>query len=265
MASNNGSETHNGDSNSDASQLPLVTIITATYNAEKYLRETINSVIDQTYSNIEFIVIDGQSSDSTTKIIKEFETHIAYWVSEKDRGVYDAWNKALAIAKGEWICFLGADDILTPNAIEDYIQHINSLKGYKPEFVSSKAKLVSHDLTFIREKGEAWHWNKFKVYMTCVHVGALHHRELFKKFGIYDTKYKVAADYELILRAQDSLKASFLNKHTVLMRVGGLSNNFRVFEETYNAKVFTANRSAVACRIEYLVAISKYLIRKVIG
>lgn len=96
---------------------PLVTIITVVFNGEKHLEETIQSVINQTYNNIEYIIIDGGSTDGTLDIIKKYEKGIDYWVSESDRGIANAWNKGLSLATGDGVLFLNAGDVYTPNAI----------------------------------------------------------------------------------------------------------------------------------------------------
>lgn len=101
-----------------------VSIITASYNSEATLEATIESVYNQTYQDIEYIIIDGGSSDKTVSIIQKFEPLFSgrlKWISEPDKGIYDAWNKGLEIATGEWIAFLGSDDIYLPDSIHKYM------------------------------------------------------------------------------------------------------------------------------------------------
>jgi glycosyltransferase involved in cell wall biosynthesis len=94
--------------------LPLISILTVVYNGAKTLETAIRSVIEQTYPNLEYIVIDGASTDSTVELIERYAHQIDYWVSEPDAGIYDAMNKALAAARGDWVLFVGADDELKP-------------------------------------------------------------------------------------------------------------------------------------------------------
>lgn len=216
-----------------------MSIITATYNAEAFLVECIESIIAQTYPHIEFIVIDGGSTDKTLAIINQYRTHISFFVSEPDQGIYDAWNKGLAASTGEWISFVGADDQLFPNAISSYIDHISHTCQQKPEFVSSRIQLVEKDLTFIEEVGTPWFWETFKKRMNTYHLGCFHARELFDLYGPFDPNFKISGDYELLLRAKGKLQTSFLNQATAQMRRGGVSNKFlyRAIEETYKAKM----------------------------
>ena len=103
---------------------PLITIITAVFNGEKYLQETINSIKNQTYNNYEFVVIDGGSTDKTMEIIKKNSNMIDYWVSEEDEGLYDAFNKGLSLARGDYIGIINSDDTYENNALEILTNYI---------------------------------------------------------------------------------------------------------------------------------------------
>ena len=115
----------------DYEKLPLISIITVVFNGEKYLEKTIQSVINQTYPNVEYIIIDGGSTDGTLDIIKKYEDYIDYWVSEKDRGIYDAMNKGIDLATGRWINFMNAGDkFYNENVVERIFSKKNYI-GYK--------------------------------------------------------------------------------------------------------------------------------------
>lgn len=143
---------------------PLVTIITSTFNAVSELENSIKSVIAQSYPNVEYIIIDGGSTDGTLEIIKKYEKNISIIISEKDNGIYDAWNKDLSLATGDWIAFLGADDEYLPDAILNYVNHIEKLNIDDLDYVSSKVELINSNNKFIRVIGSPWNWKKFKRY-----------------------------------------------------------------------------------------------------
>lgn len=217
-----------------------VAVIVATYNSKKYLEECIMSIIGQTYSDWELIIIDGGSTDGTIEIIKNYESYVKYWISEKDDGIYDAWNKGISLTSSDWICFVGSDDVLYPDALEDYSNHIKAHPiGDVLEFVSSNIDLVDENLNLLETVGAPWQWDKFKVSMLTWHVGCFHSRKLFEKYGLYDTSYKISGDYELLLRPGNKLATSYFNKTTAKMRNGGVSSKklFMASKETYRAKV----------------------------
>jgi glycosyltransferase involved in cell wall biosynthesis len=239
---------------------PLVTIITSVLNGEKYIEQTLLSVFEQTYSNIEYIVIDGGSSDDTVSILKKYNNKIFYWISEPDLGIYDAWNKGLAIANGDWIGFLGAGDLYTKEAISNYVKTINLYDNL--DYISSKICLVDDDLKVKRIVGKSWNWKDFQRYMNVAHVGSLHSKKLFQRLGYYDINYKIVGDYELLLRAKDNLVSAFIEINTVLMRVGGVSDNMKVHKETFNAKVNTGDVNLFKAFFDKSIAIIIFYLRK---
>ena len=244
---------------------PLISIIIAVYNGEKYLERAIKSVLSQSASNYELIIIDGNSTDSTIDIVKKYRSYISTFISEKDNGIYDAWNKGIKVAKGEWICFIGADDEFYPSAIMKYTNYLNNVLNYEViDYVFSKVEYVNFTGKIFQVHGKPWKWNEFRKHMSVSHVGSLHSAKYFKKYGLFNDEYKIAGDYEMLLRAQDSLKAVFLEEKTVRMQIGGISsgNNYAVFKETSKAKIETGKRDAYLVKYEEYIAIAKLLIRK---
>ena len=137
-------------------------IIIATYNAEKYLERALTSVVEGTSGDYELILIDGGSKDSTLEIIQRFKKYISYSLSERDKGIYDAWNKGIKKATGDWIMFLGADDRLLPGAIDKYEAFINQHPDKENLlYVSSRMQMVDENNNPIRVKGWSWEWPKF--------------------------------------------------------------------------------------------------------
>lgn len=241
---------------------PLVSVITVVYNGEKYLEETIQSVINQTYDNVEYIIIDGCSTDGTLDIIKKYEDRIDYWVSEKDNGIYDAMNKGIRVSSEEWVSFLGADDFLKKDAIESYLNALNG--DLKIKYISSKIELINNKKQILSIVGKPLEWNTFKKYMCVAHVGSLHHKSLFYKYGLFDISYKIAGDYEFLLRIAKNNNVLFLNKVTACMINEGVSNqNIKVtFKESTNAKINTAKRSILISYFEYYIWYLKIFIKK---
>lgn len=246
------------------SNRPLITIITATYNAEKYLPAAIQSIREQTYDNIEYIIVDGGSTDSTLDIIKDNESIVDHWISEPDSGIYNAWNKGVRLSHGDWIAFLGADDRYLESAISQYVTLILDCNAPPPQYISSRVNLILGS-TVLRTIGEKWKWPTFCRYMNVAHVGSLHHRSLFERYGSFDESYRASGDYEFLLRPRSNLVASYLNEITVSMNVEGISNTNKIsFCETEKAKISTGGRSILLCRIEKYWALIKWKLRKVI-
>lgn len=248
---------------------PLLSIITATYNSEKTLEETIQSVLNQGYTNYEYILIDGKSKDGTLKIIQKYEVqfkerNIKYtWRSEKDSGIYNAWNKGLQLAKGKWISFLGSDDIYLENALEKYVDKIS--QNQDVDFIHSKVKLIDRDkIKFIIS--DKWIWKNFKREMKIAHVGSFHNSNYYEKYGNYNENYKIVGDYELLLRAQDNLKTIFIDDFTAEMKDGGVSNQniFVAFKEVRRAKINTAKIMKPLAYFDFYFFIVKYYLSRIL-
>lgn len=173
---------------------PKITIVTVTYNAEKCLEATILSVINQTYPNIEYIVIDGGSKDGTVDIIKKYAEHIDYWVSEPDKGIYDAMNKGWKISNGEWIYYLGSDDILLKNGLTSLIDGANS-----------GADVIYGNIIYDKDWGKiekkAYPPKCLSHFMCCSHQAAIMKKNVIAQLNGFNTDYAVIADFDLFQRA----------------------------------------------------------------
>lgn len=246
------------------SKIPLISIVTAVFNGEKYLEETIQSVINQTNDNVEYIIIDGGSTDRTLDIIKRYEDKIDHWISEPDDGIYDAWNKGISLARGSWIGFLGADDIYMEDALLNYAEKIS--EDANIEYISTQVVLCDEFKQKIRVFGSQWNWDDFSKYMNVAHVGSLHKISLYEKYGLYDLSFKMCGDYELLLRAKDILKTGYINKISAYMRCGGVSNNnIKIFEEVCKAKIKHSTRAFnFLAKLDMYIAILKWKVRKII-
>jgi len=213
-----------------------VSIITVTYNSEKYLEDCILSVVKQRYHSIEHIIIDGQSSDGTVEIIKKYQSHIAKWVSETDRGMYDAINKGMALATGDVIGILNSDDMLET---EDVIAAIvDAFEKQRVGAVYGDLEYVHSDDTdkvFRIWKGKVYDRSLFKVGWMPAHPTFYIKRNLVEEFGGYQSHYFTAADYEFMARYlfHHRVTAYYLPKLIVKMRVGGQSN--KNFQQRFRA------------------------------
>lgn len=243
---------------------PKISIIIATYNIGKTLESAFRSVRYQTYPNVELVVVDGGSTDSTIEIIKKFQVDFGdklKYVSEKDNGIYDAWNKGIRMVTGEWITFLGGDDYL----VQDFCMNYYNIIIQKPNlnFVSAINLLVTEDDNPIRYYGKPINKN-FVKYCTIAHVGSLHHKSLFETFGIFDVQFLIAGDYDFLLRARKGIDSFFLPKLSVIVRDGGISNKkiLNVFTEQMNAKLNNKVRNSILCKYDFLIAYLKFMIRK---
>jgi glycosyltransferase involved in cell wall biosynthesis len=241
---------------------PLVSVIIAVLNAERCLETAIRSVIGQTYPNVELIVLDGGSTDGGVNILRRYDESIDLWLSERDQGLYYAWNKGVQLAHGDWIAFLGSDDYYHPDAIRQYVEYIQQT-GSDFEYVSSRIELLCPN-GVTRLRGSAWNWKTFRVHMNVAHVGSLHRRTLFERLGPFNTEYRVVADYEFLLRARESLRAGFLDRRTAVMRGGGVSDSTRALEEALKAKILSGGRPQGTAKLEDYWARAKFLLRKLV-
>jgi len=238
-------------------------IIIATYNADSYIRRALTRVIENVKDiPCELIIIDGGSTDSTVEIIKEFSNYIHYWISEPDRGIYDAWNKGVRQATADWIMFLGADDQLLSGALNKYSLFIDSQKNLEDLlFISSRMQMIDFDNKPIRIKGWAWEWPKFLKETTIAHPGSLHSKKLFEKYGLFDTNYRSAGDFELLIRPKDQLNAAFMNEVTVIMQEGGISDGVIGIKEHCEAAIKTGGYSPLLAYQNAMWVYFKFKIR----
>lgn len=247
---------------------PLLSVIIAVFNDKVTLQQCIDSVMQQTYPNKELIVIDGGSKDGTVELLEENRKKFSYWISEPDRGIYNAWNKGLAQARGEWICFLGADDYFWNETVLERVSIQLEMLPTSIRVAYGQIMLVSDDGLSPSPVGEPWEQVKesFKQYMSIPHVGTMHRRSLFEQHGKFDESFRIAGDYELLLRELITGDAAFIPGITTIgQRLGGIStdsaNTLRIDQEVMRAQWM---HGQLMTR-KYLRQSLLLLIRKVIG
>jgi len=207
---------------------PKVSIITVCFNSEKTIRDTIESVLSQDYSIIEYIIIDGGSTDQTMSIVKEYEGKVSIIVSEQDRGIYDAMNKGISLASGEIIGMLNSDDIyINQHAVSDLIKKMLS-EG--TDSVFADLVIVEPDnLNKVLRYYDSSYFSpgKFRFGWMPAHPTFFVKKFLYDKVGQYSLEYRISADYEMLIRLLWVQRASYayLNKPVVRMRYGGISTS----------------------------------------
>ena len=235
---------------------PKISIITISYNSEKTIEETIRSVISQDYDNLEYIIIDGCSKDSTMDIVNKYRDKISYIVSEPDKGISDAFNKGIKVATGEIIGIINSDDLLLPNALKtvasyyspDVDVYLGSLKIYNPEIktvniaipslkysASSRDMIVCHPSTFIM-------------------------RKTYLKYGFYKPHFRYMMDMDLLIRLSQG-GANFLRIDQPLAQFtfGGITDNtsFKKGFKEY-ATMLKDNGASTICILSFLIRASLY-------
>jgi len=207
--------------------VPKISIITVTYNSAQTLEQTIQSVLLQDYENVEYIIIDGQSTDDTLSIIRKYRHKIAHFVSEKDEGLYYAINKGIALATGDIIGILHADDFYTGDDVLTKIA--KTFKKTNAEAIYADLYYVDKDNTnkIVRtwKSGNYTH-GKFLWGWMPPHPTFFVKKEVYEKYGSFNTDLRSAADYELMLRFlhKNKITVAYLPEFIVKMRVGGQSN-----------------------------------------
>lgn len=205
---------------------PCFSIIIAVFNGIKTLPDCLNSVWQQSCSDYELIVIDGDSRDGTVAFVEQNRARVDYFISEPDTGVYNAWNKALKQVHGEWVCFLGSDDeFKSPDVLAKAKNEITA-RVKDEKYVYGAIEIINRAGMTLEKLGQPWSAVKDRfLQIHCVpHPGSFHHRSLFAGAG-FDESFRIAADYELLLRYLKNGTALFLDDLvSVRMRVGGLSS-----------------------------------------
>lgn len=229
----------------------MFSIITVAYNSETTIRDTIESVLNQSYDNYEYLIIDGKSTDSTLDIIKEYEEKFKgkmKYISEPDQGIYDAMNKGISMASGELIGIINSDDWYERNALENvarqyqeydytvyygYMRTVDAMTGkeircalYSHEYI--REAMINHPTVFVSKK-------------------------IYDKFGVFDCQYKASADYDFIVRLTKQREIRFVKMNDVQanFRTGGVSENPKALMETMKIKY----RNGYMTRLQYIASL----------
>lgn len=218
-----------------SNKYPKVSIITVVLDGETYLEQTIKSVIGQSYPNIEYIIIDGGSTDSSLDIIEKYEKNIRYWVSEPDKGIYDAMNKGIEAAGGDIVGIINADDWYEPGAVERAVEILEV----------SGADAIHSAMKVLQDRGEPIvipapeELDTFTKGMLINHPTLFARKSLYDRLGLFDTQYQVAADWDLMLRWWLGDTVFYAEERPfVNFRMGGMSSVHlkKSFEEKHHIR-----------------------------
>ena len=240
---------------------PLLSIITVVYNASNYLANTIESVLSQSYDNVEYVIIDGGSDDGTIHTIKKYEEAIDYWVSEPDAGISDAFNKGLTVTFGEWINFMNASDSFASfDVLEYFVQKID----HKADVIFGKTRLVDSSGKMLLTCGRSFDRKEFRKRMSIPHQSAFHNRKYFEQYGLFDKRFRISMDYEL-LRRKKSLSAIFIDKIVSNVLIGGVSETsdyLRLREARMVKRRHCSHVGRLIIEFDYWYALGRSLVKR---
>lgn len=247
-----------------------ISIITATYNSEKTLKETLDSVLSQTYKDYEHIIIDGLSKDNTMEIVKEYEKKYdgkLKYISEKDSGLYDAMNKGIKMATGDIIGILNSDD---KYANENVLQLIAN-KFEETNCDGTYANLIFMDEETMTKPKRIWksEHGKLENGWHPAHPTLYLKKEVYDKIGLFNLKYRIVADYDFMIRMMKdkTIKLEYINEYIVYMRIGGTSTAgikgyIKNLKEAHNALKENKIKHPIIVDIKRIVKTLKEMLMK---
>jgi len=248
---------------------PLISIITVVYNGEQFLEETILSVINQSYDNVEYIIIDGGSTDGTVDIIKKYEDRIDYWVSERDSGISDAFNKGIRSSTGSFIELLNnGDKFLDENSLEYMVMNISSII----DIVAFQCKTDTGNI-FPKYNRKTTNINVYNVVLAIensmiAHQACLISLSSYKLIGLYSENYLLRMDFDFFIRAQKIIKIFCFNHPIIFYRTDGISSaifnrlNFKLEELQILKNEYRLDKTFL---FKYYCSIPIYLLKKFIS
>ena len=237
----------------------LVSIITVSFNSAKTIKDTINSVLSQSHDNIEYIIVDGKSTDGTLDIVQSYGNKISKFVTEPDEGIYDAMNKGIALATGEVIGILNSDDFY----INEYV-----IETVVKEFEAEDVDSIYADLVYVKADNldkvvryydsSYFSPNKFAYGLMPAHPTFFVKKWVYEQYGVYDMKYKVAADFDIVLRflLVHGISYRYLKQPLVKMRFGGASTSLSSFWVNTTEQLKSCRNNRV--KTNFFKILSKY-------
>ena len=218
---------------------PKISILMATWNCSSLLATFFRSLEEQSPGDWELLILDNCSSDGLPELVRQYQAshpdHLIRFSSQADLGIYDAWNRGIKLAEGDYLCFIGADDIFVS---PESLQQLLDLTSSSAELITCRNSYYSSDGRFLRDWGSAWNWRRMRESMNIAHPGMLVHRDLFERIGLFDPSFKICGDYEWFLRLAPAV--SSVHSQTSILKIvqAGVSHTKieAVYAETFRAQ-----------------------------
>ena len=246
--------------------VPKISILMATWNCSPLLANFFGSLEKQRPGEWELLILDNCSSDGLSQLVQNYQTthphHHIHCSSQPDVGIYDAWNRGIALARGTYLCFIGADDMfVSPESLDQLLE----LTSSSAELITCRNSYYSSDGRFLRDWGSSWRWRRMRESMNIAHPGMLIRRDLFDRFGLFDPSFKICGDYEWFLRLSPLIHSVHCQASILKIVQAGVSHTKirAVYAETFRAQRRHLNLLwSAGC---WLLNWCKYCRRSVIG
>lgn len=245
---------------------PRLSILVATWNCAIQLQQFLESLATQSWTDWELLLLDNASSDGTAELVEEFQQRFppwrVRWSSEPDSGIYDAWNRGLELARGEYLCFIGADDTFLESLS---LERIAALTATQADLITARNAYCNSQGRLLRHWGFGWQWKRMRQSMNIAHPGMLVRRELFAHIGTFDATFRICGDYEWFLRLPANLRTVHTSDSVLRVVQAGVSHTriAQVYAETFRAQRRHLSTSvSAAC---WALNWAKYVRRRLIG
>ena len=220
---------------------PRISILVATWNCAPQLAAFLESLAAQSWNNWELLLLDNASTDGTAELVAAFQRRLSHglqrvvWSSQPDRGIYDAWNRGLQLAKGSYLSFIGADDTFLDS---ESLGRIAALTATDADVITARNSYCAPDGRFLRHWGFGWQWQRMRQSMNIAHPGMLVRREWFTRIGPFDASFRICGDYEWFLRLPPELRTVHSSDSILQVVQAGVSHTRigQVYAETFRAQ-----------------------------
>jgi len=218
---------------------PKISILMATWNCSSLLATFFRSLEEQSPGDWELLILDNCSSDGLHQLVRQYQAthpnHLIRFSSQVDVGIYDAWNRGIKLAEGNYLCFIGSDDTFVS---AESLQQLLDLTSSSAELITCRNSYYSSDGGFLRDWGSAWDWRRMRESMNIAHPGMLVRRDLFNRFGLYDPSFRICGDYEWFLRLSPAVRSIHAPISVLNIVQAGVSHTRigEVYAETFRAQ-----------------------------